>query len=231
MKSKLRQELIRLRDELSLSDIVYCLDIDNLDNCFKYFAAEHKVLNALYKRRGLYSCDDSGTRLWERQIRHLQQRPAFLQEYFSNRSSWHRPQLNPRCREAQRLFAIQSLLVPCRGASGLAGRFILMAESRQQWQTLEDDPQALLQRLQAWQYQYAQPTAAQVNPLVDYQIISSVSHHILKRLAHGNQRSEIAKEMRLTKRGVDYHIGVLKELLKAKNTAHLVLIGSHNRLL
>lgn len=60
------------------------------------------------------------------------------------------------------------------------------------------------------------------NPWVALGAISSNSHKILKLLADGMDTGEIAQEVSLTRRGVDYHIELMKELLQTKSRAHLI---------
>jgi len=63
---------------------------------------------------------------------------------------------------------------------------------------------------------------ARTNPWVALGAISTNSHEILQHLAEGKDTLEISETMSMTKRGVDYHIDTLKELLQAKNRIQLV---------
>jgi len=62
----------------------------------------------------------------------------------------------------------------------------------------------------------------QANPWVALGALSNNSHKILMLLADGLDTEQIAHTMSLTRRGIDYHVDVMKELMQAKNRTHLV---------
>jgi len=64
---------------------------------------------------------------------------------------------------------------------------------------------------------------SKANPWVALGAISNNSHEILQYLYQGMDTQEIAEQMSMTKRGVDYHIETLKELLQAKTRVHLMV--------
>ncbi|WP_143026592.1 helix-turn-helix transcriptional regulator [Ferrimonas sediminum] len=61
-----------------------------------------------------------------------------------------------------------------------------------------------------------------MNPICDYQHVKQNSLRVLECLAKGMNRDEIADELYLTVRGVDYHIELLKSSLVANNIANLI---------
>ncbi|WP_028115002.1 helix-turn-helix transcriptional regulator [Ferrimonas kyonanensis] len=55
--------------------------------------------------------------------------------------------------------------------------------------------------------------------------------NILKLTALGLTSAEIAKEMFLSSRGVDYHLEIAKEILGAKNKANLIYLATNQGLI
>lgn len=62
----------------------------------------------------------------------------------------------------------------------------------------------------------------ELNPWTDAQLLSPSSMTVLKLLADGVGSNEIAEQLHLSRRGVEYHIDGLKQKLGASNRIHLV---------
>ncbi|TKB53360.1 helix-turn-helix transcriptional regulator [Ferrimonas aestuarii] len=68
---------------------------------------------------------------------------------------------------------------------------------------------------------YRQP----LSPMTNFAIISPLSVKVLKLAAYGFSSQEIASQLHLSERGVNYHIDRSRELLGAKNRIHLISLA------
>lgn len=68
---------------------------------------------------------------------------------------------------------------------------------------------------------YRQP----LSPMTNFAIISPLSVKVLKLAADGFSSQEIASQLHLSERGVNYHIDRSRELLGAKNRIHLISLA------
>ncbi|TKB48543.1 hypothetical protein FCL40_12610 [Ferrimonas sediminicola] len=127
-----------------------------------------------------------------------------------------------RCLRRAGVDALFSFTVACPLSTGFRGRFILLlpdARFREQLVANADEVKA---QLQALRVRVSLAFVRSIDPLVDYNIVNPLSAYILGLLAQGQDREQVSAQLRLTLRGVDYHVSVLKELLEARNIAQLV---------
>ncbi|USD37303.1 LuxR C-terminal-related transcriptional regulator [Ferrimonas sp. SCSIO 43195] len=103
--------------------------------------------------------------------------------------------------------------------------FIMMSdkapvELEQQGEQIREE---LTQRLdQFHQLAFASNVTSSINPLTGLGLVNDKCMEILRMLADGHSRPDIADKVFMTERGVDYHLIKLRALLNAKNNVHLI---------
>ncbi|WP_417585428.1 LuxR C-terminal-related transcriptional regulator [Nitrincola sp.] len=223
--TELRDKLTELCDEVKAEGILFCFDMQSLSSSLAYLESEGRLYNALFNRRMILTTDLISTNFWQRQVVHMTTHKGFRQRFYAQSDFWFYKK-----NEVSRLepSVVHSYLLPIP-ATKVACRFMLLYDTREKW--LESNMADIESRLYLWMANLNIGDYNNLNVFLDYKIISKVSHMVLQCLAAGQSRNKIAKEMRLTLRGVDYHVSLLKQSLRAKNTANLIFSASLLRLI
>lgn len=88
--------------------------------------------------------------------------------------------------------------------------------------TLIKRGQELSRLLKEFQDKFIENHSEKLNPWVNQKWVNQKGIAIIQMLAQGASTDEIGQSLNLTKRGIDYHVEVLKEKFNAKNRAQLV---------
>ena len=99
---------------------------------------------------------------------------------------------------------------------------MLLLETKEQLDELMERLDSVEKHLTELQMNIVIHYGDKINPLVDYNIVTPVSAMVLSYLASGEDREDVSLKLKLTMRGVDYHISQLKQVLGAKNIAQLI---------
>jgi len=220
---------------LQVDEICYCYDVQTPSDWGQKMGSDMHHIRKFTKRRRLYASSVKGLNLWRQKVQFLKN----MEEVVGNLTSdsvfvWPQSRLPlgmKRYLESQDIEDIVTVSVSCPVSPQLAGRFnLILSRSEEVDELLEriGEVEGYLVRLQT---QIALHHGAEINPLVDYNIVSPISAYILGHLANGLDREEISSQLSLTLRGVDYHLSVLKQTLNARNMAQLVHEAGKLRLL
>ncbi|USD38717.1 hypothetical protein [Ferrimonas sp. SCSIO 43195] len=227
--------LARLRDQFGFADLCYYYDLTTLDQWSVGGLEKAKLIKKMTKRRNLFTSSVAARKLWQDQSRCYHSAEEDLQAMFDR--PCHHWNLGPSqgpLRKSLYRHGYQhklTLSIPCPLATAMTGRFTLLFANGDEHQQTLDSLEALTAELRLTNLQLSLDYSRDINPLVDYNIISPVSAYVLKLLAQGHSRDSMAQTMNLTLRGIDYHIGVLKQSLQASNIANLIDKGNKVRLL
>lgn len=125
---------------------------------------------------------------------------------------------------------IVTLSIPCNISDSYVGRFTILLPKDLPDDGLFDTKDEAYKALLEFQLSISLNFSVDLNPLLGYKIVSPVSIYMLGLLSNGLDRKEVSSKMRLTTRGVDYHLTILKQSLGAKNLAHLIRLATNYRL-
>ncbi|WP_299805297.1 hypothetical protein [uncultured Shewanella sp.] len=117
--------------------------------------------------------------------------------------------------------SLVSITVRCPLTTEFRGRFtLLMAEQQGEVNLLKLE--VLKEKLVQVQRDISIELSKEINPLLDYNIVSPMSVYILKLMVLGHTRSEISSQLRLSAGGINYHLNSLKQSLGSFTTTQLV---------
>ncbi|SDJ68182.1 hypothetical protein SAMN04488540_111131 [Ferrimonas sediminum] len=226
LDTRLRGLLKESRDRLKVRELCYCYDIANPDDWRCRLKDHHRLLKCFVKRRNLFASSEPALQLWRRKSsfiadERLNLAPLFSQTVFV----WPEHQLSPRLQRQMRdlgAAALVTISIPCRLSTRFTGRFTLMVQAGEQLDNLKANLAEIEEYLSQLQMEIIMSLGKEINPLIDYNIVSPVSAYVLACLADGQDREQVSKKLSLTLRGVDYHIGVLKEVLGARTVAQMM---------
>ncbi|WP_299788833.1 hypothetical protein [uncultured Shewanella sp.] len=226
LSAKLRALLQQGCIDLELDEICYCYDLHTPSDWGRKMGSNIHHIRNFTKRRKLYASSMKGLNLWRQKVLYLKS----MEEVVGNLISgsvfvWpqsHLPAGMKRYLKSQQIGEMVTVSVSCPVSPQLAGRFNLILSGSEKVEDLLDRIDEVERYLARLQTQIALHHGADINPLVDYNIVSPISACILTHLANGSGREEISSSLSLTLRGVDYHLSVLKQTLKARNMAQLI---------
>lgn len=226
LSAELRALLQQGCKELEVDEICYCYDVQTPSDWGQKMGSNIHHIRNFTKRRRLYASSVKGLNLWRQKVQFLKNMEEVVGNLISDSVFvWPQSRLPTgmkRYLESQQIEGIVTISVSCPVSPQLAGRFNLILSQPEQVNDLMeriDEVEVYLTRLQT---RIALHHGAEINPLVDYNIVSPISAYILTHLANGLDREEISSQLSLTLRGVDYHLSVLKQTLNARNMAQLV---------
>ncbi|SDI86583.1 hypothetical protein SAMN04488540_103311 [Ferrimonas sediminum] len=233
--SAIDQRLAELRDRFGCADLCYYYDLTSLDQWSVGSLEKAKLIKKMTKRRNLFTSSGAARKLWQDQSRCYHSAEEDLQAMFDQPSHhWNLGPSQSPLRKSLYRHGYQhklTLSFPCPLTTAMTGRFTLLFANSGEYQRAQDCQEALKTELQMTNLRLSLDYSRDINPLVDYNIISPVSSYVLRLLANGHSRETMAQTMNLTLRGIDYHIGVLKQSLQASNIANLIDRGNKVRLL
>ncbi|BDY05363.1 hypothetical protein [Ferrimonas sp. YFM] len=223
---RLQQMLAALNEQLGLAGIWYCYDIDHPGKWRKRVKSSDKMIRSFVRRRRLFASSGAAAELWQQQMSHYQGLGHILEGIWNQqRYFWpmrELPLVMSRRLSKAGVEALVTFTVPCPLSPEFRGRFTLLLPDSQSVAQLIATAEMVQRQLQELQVRIALEFGKSINPLVDYNIVNPLSAYILGLLAQGQDREQVSAQLRLTLRGVDYHVSVLKELLEARNIAQLV---------
>lgn len=226
LSAALRSLLQQGCKDLQIEDICYCYDIQTPSDWGRKMGSHKHLIRHFTKRRKLFASSVKGLSLWRQKILFLKNMEEVVGQLYSHSvcvwSNRTLPRGMKRYLDSQQIEGIVTVSVSCPVSPQLMGRFNLILHKSEQVNDLLgriDEVEIYLSRLQT---KIALDHGTEINPLVDYNIISPISAYILTHLANGLDREEISSQLSLTLRGVDYHLSVLKQTLNARNIAQLV---------
>ncbi|SDK42759.1 hypothetical protein SAMN04488540_1356 [Ferrimonas sediminum] len=234
LDTRLRSLLKESRDRLKVRELCYCYDIANPGDWRRRLKDNRRFLRSFVKRRHLFASSKQALQLWRRKSSFIAEArlnlaPLFNQAVFV----WPEHQLPPRLQRQIKEMGAASLVtisIPCRLSTRFTGRFTLMVQAGEQVEHLKANLAEIEQYLSQLQMEIIMSHGKEINPLIDYNIVSPVSAYVLACLAEGQDREQVSKQLSLTLRGVDYHIGVLKEVLGARTVAQMMFEAARCRL-
>ncbi|RTR39792.1 hypothetical protein EKG38_08350 [Shewanella canadensis] len=226
LSATLRSLLQQGCKDLQVEDICYCYDIQTPSDWGRRMDSHRHLIRNFTKRRKLFASSAKGLSLWRQKVLFLKNMEEVVGQLYchavcvwSNRTL---PRGMKRYLDSQQIEGIVTVSISCPVSPQLTGRFNLIMRQTEQVNDLLDridEVEVYLTRLQT---KIALHHGTEINPLVDYNIISPISALILTHLANGADREEISSQLNLTLRGIDYHLSVLKQTLNARNIAQLV---------
>ncbi|WP_299788634.1 hypothetical protein [uncultured Shewanella sp.] len=228
-------ELLRQsREHLGVADICYCYDINSPDDWRCRIKDGGRMMKLFEKRRQLFASSAKALNLWQKKRFYYSKMTEEVTRVFSHPVYvWPKSKMPTRlqlCIEQSGVVSLVTITVPCRFSPELSGRFMLLLESQQQLEALQEHLEDIENHLTELQMKIVINYGDKINPLVDYNIVTPVSALILNYLAAGEDREEVSQKLKLTMRGVDYHIGLLKQVLGARTIAQLIYRAGQCRL-
>jgi len=212
--------------DLQIDDICYCYDIQTPSNWGRRMSSHKHLIHKFTKRRKLFASSLKGQSLWRQKVLFLKNMEEVVGQLYSHSvcvwSNRTLPGGMKRYLDSQQIQGIVTVSVSCPISPQLTGRFNLILHQSEQVSDLLGRINEVENYLSRLQTEIALHHGTEINPLVDYNIVSPISAYILTHLANGLDREEISSLLSLTLRGVDYHLSVLKQTLNARNTAQLV---------
>ncbi|WP_299796795.1 LuxR C-terminal-related transcriptional regulator [uncultured Shewanella sp.] len=233
MLFNIQQELNRIVKEIDICDLVFCVDIKEYSKVRGMINCDQKIYKAIVNRRQLFSTNNR-VRFLRRYIKLSLTSKESHEKFFKGGRLFEPGYLSPKDKricDSENVYGAINVLIDIPVLSNFAGRFIFLPESHEQLGEIESKLLDITLCLKRWLESIPLACYKRLNPLIDYRIVGGVSCQVLNMLANGADRSEVASSMRLTERGVDYHISSLKHSLNAKNLAHLVFVGANYRLI
>ncbi|WP_417345890.1 LuxR C-terminal-related transcriptional regulator [Ferrimonas sp.] len=222
----LQQMLAALNEQLGLAGIWYCYDIAHPGKWRKRVKSSDQMIRSFVRRRRLFASSGTAAELWQQQMTHYQGLSHVLEGIWNQQVYfWPMRELphamNRRLTKAG-VEALVTFTVDCPLSPEFRGRFTLLLPDSQSVAQIIATAEVVQRQLRELQVKIALEFGKSINPLVDYNIVNPLSAYILGLLAQGQDREQVSAQLRLTLRGVDYHVSVLKELLEARNIAQLV---------
>ncbi|WP_417346840.1 hypothetical protein [Ferrimonas sp.] len=231
---ELRTLLKGASEDLGVADLCFCYDICSPEPWRARLKGRQSHLKSFAKRRQLFASSDRAMSLWLRKTHCLAADGQGLFGLFQQRVYVWPESLLPTAVQRQMskngLAALVTLSFPCRDAEPLCARFTLMLEQQSQVEMLQSRQDWVEARLLQLFGQIEDAYATRLNPLIDYNIVNPVSALILKGLALGQGRAQLSEQLNLTPRGIDYHVGQLKQVLDASTIAQMMVHATRCRL-
>ncbi len=214
-----------LREELGLKGIWYCYDIAHPDNWSPLSKSRSTAIRRFVRRRRLYASSSSSIALWYQQMEHYPKLKHVMEGIWQNEIYfWPMNELTMlmnRALEHAGVASLVSITVRCPLTTEFRGRFtLLMAEQQGEVNLLKLE--VLKEKLVQVQRDISIELSKEINPLLDYNIVSPMSVYILKLMVLGHTRSEISSQLRLSAGGINYHLNSLKQSLGSFTTTQLV---------
>lgn len=226
--------LRRSRDYLGVGDICYCYDINSPDDWRCRIKDGDRMMKLFERRRQLFASSAKALGLWRKKVLYYTKMTEEVTRLFSRPVYvWPTSKMPPRlqlCIEQSGVASLVTISVPCLFSPKLSGRFMLLLESQEQLEALQERMDDIEKHLTDLQMNIVVSYGDKINPLVDYNIVTPVSAMVLSYLAAGEDREDVSRKLKLTMRGVDYHICLLKQVLGAKNIAQLIYQAGQCRL-
>lgn len=220
--------------DLGVADLCFCYDISSPEQWRARLKGRQNHLKSFAKRRQLYASSDRAMSLWLRKTNLLVADGQGLFGLFQQSVYVWPESLLPAAVRRQMskngLSALVTLSYPCRNAEQLCARFTLMLEPCSQVEMLQSRQEWVEERLLRLFGEIEALYATRLNPLIDYNIVNPVSALILKGLAKGKGRAQLSEQLNLTPRGIDYHVGQLKQVLEASTIAQMMVHAVRCRL-
>ncbi|GIU06604.1 response regulator transcription factor [Shewanella sp. MBTL60-112-B2] len=145
---------------------------------------------------------------------------------------WPLSHINLRCQQAvkqqlQRLNAQSSFSYTIDLHNNYSGFFKGFSKSSEiaLTDTLQHDSDWIKPILKQFCRELTQEHMNTLNPITNYAVLSKPCIEILKLTADGASSREIAKQLHITERGVNYHIDRARDLLGARNRIHLISLA------
>lgn len=222
------------RDYLGVGDICYCYDINSPDDWRCRIKDGSRMMKLFEKRRQLFASSAKALRLWRKKVIYYTKMTDEVSRLFSRPVYiWPTSKMPSRlqlCIEQSGVVSLVTISVPCRFSPKLSGRFMLLLDSQEQLEGLQERLEDIEKHLTELQMNIVINYGDKINPLVDYNIVTPVSAMVLSYLAAGEDREDVSQKLKLTMRGVDYHIGLLKQVLGARTIAQLIYRAGQCRL-
>ncbi len=214
------------RDHLGVADICYCYDINSPDDWRCRIKNGVKMMKLFEKRRQLFASSAKALCLWRKKAFYYTKMSEEVTRLFSLPVYvWPKSKMPSRlqlCIEQSGVASLVTISVPCLFSPKLSGRFMLLLDSQEQLEALLERMDDIEKHLSELQMNIVVNYGDKINPLVDYNIVTPVSAMVLSYLASGEDREDVSRKLKLTMRGVDYHISQLKQVLGAKTIAQLI---------
>lgn len=193
-------------------------------------------LQRVHKLRTLVASDPKVVRFREYYLARLRQHDSgYKKSNHSANEPWHiwkSSEMGSRYQDAlsrqmQQLEANSrfSLLLPEFERCRVFFKGFSHLDEAQLQQRLNQHGEQLLKPLFQLGQRICQRHLATMNPLTNFAILSPTSVLILQQVAEGASSAEIAEQLNLTERGVNYHIDRAKDLLGARNRIHLISLA------
>ncbi|USD35911.1 hypothetical protein [Ferrimonas sp. SCSIO 43195] len=234
LETKMRARLRALRDDLGVRDVCYCYDVTTPEQWRSRLKTHDRFLKSFVKRRQLFASSESAVTLWRRKTALFANEGSQFSQLFSQECYvWPEALFSPRLKRQLSGLGVASMVtvsVPCVLTSRFCGRFTLMLQGPVQVAYLQTHYEQVKRQLQSEQLAIAADHGIDINPLLDYNIVNPVSACVLDSLAQGEDRGQVSRQLNLTLRGVDYHIGILKEVFQARTIAQLMAQAVRHRL-
>ncbi|WP_051216380.1 LuxR C-terminal-related transcriptional regulator [Ferrimonas futtsuensis] len=222
----LQQMLADLNEQLGLGGIWYCYDIAHPAKWCRRVKSSEQMIRSFVRRRRLFASSGTAAQLWQQQMSHYPGLGHVLEGVWNQQVYFwpmrELPVVMSRRLTKAGIEALVTFSVRCPLSPEFRGRFTLLIPDSQSVAQVSATIEMVLRQLQQLQVKIALEFGKSINPLVDYNIVNPLSAYILGLLAQGQDREQVSAQLRLTLRGVDYHVSVLKELLEARNIAQLV---------
>ncbi|MBY6019734.1 LuxR C-terminal-related transcriptional regulator [Ferrimonas balearica] len=224
--AQLEAALKELNTDLGTVGLWYCYDFALPEQWYRQSTSRKTVIRRFAKRRRLFASSGPISELWHQQSSHYHKMADVIQGVWQQEIYvWPMAELSDTmffALDRMDVNALVTFTVGCPLANEFRGRFTLLLNKSSDVSRVLDKRHGILSRLENTQQAFSYRFAKTLNPLVDYNIVNPLSVYILGLLASGNNRPEIAQQLRLSRRGVDYHLATLKDLLDTKSIHQLV---------
>lgn len=219
-------------DKLSVRDVCYCYDISP-NSRFGDMFDKHVTIKRFHERERLYASSNEAYWFWKAKMGLLLYNSKDFVKTIAKTPvlRWDDLVMPKRVERLCTSCAIENMLtisIKCSIFNGLCGRFTIILDEKGKADQLQKEVEMIHAYLTQVQQEIIIKYSNIINPLIDYNILTTVSSGVLELVAKGFAREDISKKLFISHRGVDYHVNALKQVFGAKSLANLVYLATQS---